>query len=99
MAVYVDTMRARYGRLVLCHMLADTLEELNRMADRIGVARRWLQTRPVPHYDICLAKKKAALEAGAALIDRRAVAQLTRRLRLQGSAPESAQPSPQPGGR
>lgn len=86
MPVYVDSMRARYGRLILCHMLADTVEELNAMAARIGVNERWLQKRPVPHYDICLTKKKAALEAGATLIDRRAVARLTRRLRHQDEA-------------
>lgn len=55
MTVYVDNMRAPYGRMLMCHMIADTVDELHRMADRIGVARRWYQG---DHYDICLAKKK-----------------------------------------
>ena len=62
MTVYVDTMRAKYGRMIMCHMIADTEEELHAMADKIGVTRKWYQG---DHYDICLAKKKLALAAGA----------------------------------
>ena len=43
MAVYVDDMRANFGRMKMCHMIADTIDELHTMADRIGVARRWFQ--------------------------------------------------------
>ena len=67
MPVYVDDMRAPYGCLVMCHMLADTDEELLTMADRIGVQRRWIQypgTYRV-HFDIALSKRAAAVSAGA----------------------------------
>lgn len=64
--VYVDDMNARYGRMTMCHMVADSLEELHAMADRIGVARRWFQSADSrPHYDICLAKKALAVKRGA----------------------------------
>jgi len=69
MAVYVDWMRAKFGRMIMCHMLADSEAELLSMADRIGVSRRWYQ-RPgiertsTPHFDICLSKKAKALAAG-----------------------------------
>jgi hypothetical protein len=67
MAVYVDDMRASFGRLVMCHMVADTREELDAMADRIGVAKKWIQYPGThrEHYDICLSKRAAAIAAGA----------------------------------
>jgi sulfur relay (sulfurtransferase) DsrC/TusE family protein len=64
--VYVDDMRAQYGRMTMCHMMADAVEELHQMADQIGVSRRWFQeygTRP--HYDICLSKRRLAVKLGA----------------------------------
>ncbi|MDF8363330.1 MULTISPECIES: DUF4031 domain-containing protein [Achromobacter] len=70
--VYVDSMQATFGRMKMCHMVADTDEELHAMADRIGVARRHHQKADTPHshYDICLAKRKLALKAGAIEINR-----------------------------
>lgn len=84
MSVYVDRMKARYGRMVMCHMIADTVDELHAMADRIGVARRWFQTPPkasFPHYDIALSKRALAIEAGAIDCDRNTFVGHVRRLR------------------
>lgn len=68
MTVYVDDMRAGFGAMVMCHMVADSLDELHAMADQIGVARRWYQGPPLtrmPHYDIALSKRALAVQAGA----------------------------------
>lgn len=66
MPVYVDNMKAKYGRVIMCHMAADTLEELHEMADRIEVQRKWFQDKPGhPHYDISLAKRALAVKFGA----------------------------------
>ena len=67
MTVYVDDMRARFGRMVMCHMLADTDDELLAMADRIGVARRWHQDAGTyrSHFDIALSKRTLTVAAGA----------------------------------
>lgn len=66
MAVYVDDMykypMGRYGRMKMSHMIADTEDELHAMADKIGVARKWYQG---DHYDICMEKRRRAVEAGA----------------------------------
>lgn len=73
MAIYVDDVRHRYGRMIMCHMWADTSEELLAMADRIGVARKWLQQPPKAswvHFDIALVKKELAIKAGAILTDK-----------------------------
>ena len=82
MPVYVDDMRASYGRMVMCHMVADTVVELHAMADTIGVARRWYQGPPVtrwPHYDIALSKRAAAVLAGAQEISLREAPAIARR--------------------
>lgn len=68
MSVYVDTMRAPFGRMIMCHMFADDIDDLHAMAHRIGVSRRWFQTPPKAswdHYDICLSKKALAIAYGA----------------------------------
>jgi hypothetical protein len=80
MAVYVDNMRAAFGRMVMCHMWADTRDELFEMADRIGVARKWFQ-RPAnvglpgmdaswEHFDIAMSKRALAVKAGAVETDK-----------------------------
>lgn len=82
MTVYVDNMRAPFGRMVMCHMLADTDDELHAMADRIGVARQF-QKPGTPHanYDICLSKRALAVAAGAVEASKRDVYDLIVRKR------------------
>ena len=73
MAVFVDDVRHNFGRMVMCHMWADSREELLAMATRIGVAHRWLQGPPKAswiHFDISLSKKSEAIRHGAILTDR-----------------------------
>ena len=78
MSVYVDDLRARFGRMVMCHMVADTTEELLAMADRIGVKRTWLQHpgRHREHFDLCLSKRVLAIQYGAQAISRKELAKL-----------------------
>jgi hypothetical protein len=70
MAVYIDDMRASFGRMTMCHMIADTTEELLAMADTIGVDRKWIQQAGTyrEHFDIALSKRRAAIIAGAVQI-------------------------------
>jgi len=67
MAVYVDDMDAKYGRMRMFHMLADSTEELLEMADKIGVARKWIQYAGTykEHFDIAKGKRALAVENGA----------------------------------
>lgn len=80
MPVYVDDMRAQFGRMVMCHMIADSREELDAMADRIGVARRWIQYPGTPreHYDIALAARARAVAAGEIEITQKSLAERVR---------------------
>ena len=83
MPVYVDDMRAPFGRMVMCHMLADTTEELLAMADRIGVQRKWLQCAGTPkeHFDIALSKRALAVAAGAVEVGKAGVVEVLKRKR------------------
>lgn len=66
--VYVDNMNAKYGRMIMCHMLASTDQELHEMANKIGVNRKWWQSPEKTsgsHYDISLSKKALAIQLGA----------------------------------
>lgn len=82
MPVYVDRQSNQFGRMKMCHMLADTLDELHLMADKIGVNRKWFQANAsTPHYDICKQKRKIAVECGAIEITRRETVALIRKLR------------------
>ena len=73
MPVYVDDMAAPYRGMKMCHMVADTDDELHAMADQIGVSRRWHQKPGTPHshYDVCLTKRALAVKLGAQEITRR----------------------------
>lgn len=79
MSVYVDDMRAPFGRMVMCHMVADNTNELLAMADAIGVERRHLQSAGTrqEHFDISLSKRALAVAHGAVEIT---VRELGRRL-------------------
>lgn len=95
MTVYVDDMRAKYGRMKFCHMLADTDEELHAMADHIGMARKWHQKPPKAsdsHYDIALAKRALAVAAGAVEITWRQAGCMSARRKATGELgkPEDA---------
>jgi len=86
MAIYVDDMNASYGRMKMCHLIADTDEELHAMAEKIGVARKWHQAPPKhdSHYDIALSKKALAISFGAIEITLRQCAAMNLRRRVTG---------------
>jgi len=87
MSVYVDNARAKFGRMLMCHMVADTRDELHAMADAIGLKRNWFQDRPkasAPHYDVSLTRRATAVERGAIEVDRRALIDVVRRARATG---------------
>ena len=76
MSVYVDNMRARVGRMIMCHMIADSTSELIYMAEHIGVAKRWIHDSGTPreHFDICLSARAEAVDRGAIQITQQALA-------------------------
>lgn len=104
MSVYVDDMRAALGRMIMCHMWADTVDELLIMADRIGVKRKWIQGHPDlsfgkhhkarwVHFDISLTKRALAVRAGAIETDRYGPILHTTRLALFTALAEGDEPA------
>ena len=87
MAVYVDDMykslMGQFGRMKMSHMIADTHEELVEMADKIGVARKWIQQAGTPdeHFDIAMSARAKAVSAGAIEISMRDLAMKCRERR------------------
>lgn len=70
MTVYVDNARLPFRGMVMCHMFADTTEELHQMAHAIGLRRAWFQTDSVlEHYDVSLSMRDKAIKRGALSVD------------------------------
>lgn len=90
MAVYVDDYEADFGRMVMCHMIADTRDELLAMVDRIGVQRKWIQDPGTfaEHFDIAKSKRRLAVRAGAVEVEAR---ELVARMHLK--RPEAERPA------
>ena len=95
MSVYVDSMSAQYGRMKMCHMMADTTEELLAMADTIGVDRKWLQDAGShrEHFDVCKTKREQAIKAGAIVATWRDLSSLMRRKKHGANTPTTEQGS------
>ena len=75
MTVYVDNFfmpaKVKNGNRFVtakwCHMVADSREELDAMADKIGLKRSWIQYpgQWKEHYDVTESRRAAAVAAGA----------------------------------
>ena len=77
MTVYVDDPIWPFRGMVMCHMVADTLDELHAMAERIGMQRAWFQEPPKashPHYDLNEERRSLALELGAVYVPAKVLA-------------------------
>lgn len=84
MSVYVDTVENAFGRMKMCHMLADTRDELFEMAGQIGVAQKWYQDfnkASCPHFDIAKSKRVLAVKAGAIEVSRDELVSIMRRIK------------------
>ena len=84
MSVYIDRVNLRFGGMTMCHMIADTPDELHEMADRIGLKRIWYQAPPKAsfwHYDVAQGKRALAVRLGALDCDRNTFVTHLRRIR------------------
>ena len=71
MSVYVDDAVTLWRGRRWAHLMADTLDELHAMAERLGVPRRAFQDkRSGAHYDLNEELREQALRLGAIAISR-----------------------------
>lgn len=89
MSVYVDKARNRLGRMVMCHMIADTPDELEDMARTLGLDPKWRQYAGTwkDHYDIAQSKRQVALANGAKEISRALLVHMLRERRELAEIP------------
>lgn len=84
MAVYVDDAKIPFGRMKVSHMIADSEEELHRMAANIGMQRSWFQSKASwPHYGVSLTRRQMAIDLGAKPISQRELVLKIRELRKE----------------
>jgi hypothetical protein len=82
MTVYVDNARISYGRMKMCHMVADTVDELHAFAESLGIRRHFQNTR-IPHYDVCLSTRARAIKMGAKEVSSREIIKMSFQTRSQ----------------
>jgi hypothetical protein len=86
MSVYVDDMRAPLGQMLMCHMIADSHQELMAMAHRVGLKEKYLQLPNTykEHFDLCQSKRAKAVLYGARQVTQKDLgAMLLARRKLQ----------------
>lgn len=90
MSVYVDEARHPYGRMMMCHMIADSTEELRAMARKIGVKLKWIQNEGEykEHFDICKTMRARAIANDAIEITGHELGEMLL-ARLKSNAPMS----------
>jgi hypothetical protein len=80
MSVYVDDYFARFGRMLLCHMIADSHDELISMAKQIGLPLKHIQYEGTAreHFDVSKQLRARAIQLGAIRVTTRELARMVR---------------------
>lgn len=81
MPVYVDHARNPFGRMIMSHMIADTIPELMAMACDIGLHHRHFQPKSHPHFDVSQSYRNKAVCLGAIEVGRKELVALMRQQR------------------
>lgn len=85
MSVYVDEMSTciqseKWPYKYACHLVADSVEELQEFAMRLGLHPSWFQNKPEsPHYDLTTRMRQRAIRLGAIALSRKKFLKLMRK--------------------
>lgn len=76
MPVYVGVPMWEFRNMIMCHMVADSREELETMARKLGLKKEWIQESKretgigsLVHYDVSKSKRGTAIKLGAIPLD------------------------------
>lgn len=80
--IYVDSPKWKKpnGRKRYAHMVADTLDELHKFAEMIGVKRHFFHRGDKPHYDVTEQQYLTAIENNAVEVTSREIVRLSKSL-------------------
>lgn len=87
MAVYVDEMSIclqskKWPYKQACHLVADSVSELQEFAVLLGLHPSWFQDKPeLPHYDLTTGMRQKAIRFGAIELSRKKFLKLMRKYR------------------
>ena len=76
--IQVDNGRWPMGRMLMCHLIADSHEELETAADALGLRRSYIQHAHTwkEHLDVSQSKRTLAVQQGAREITQREFARI-----------------------
>lgn len=79
----MDSEFIQYKRMKMCHMIADTEEELEDIAIKLGLNLSWWQYKGTPksHFDVSKSVREKALQLGAIIIDRKELVEILKKKR------------------
>ena len=91
MSVYVDEMSdwcptGKWHYEQACHLVADSVEELQEFARVIKLSRSWFQDKPeLPHYDLTYGMRCRAVAFGAIEVDNKKIFELMKMYRSRSA--------------
>ncbi len=97
MSVYVDPMNVcipnnKWPYNSACHLVADSVKELQLFAVRLGLHFTWSQSKPIPHYDLTTNMRRRAIKFGAIEISPKKFLKLIRKYRPRETGGQPDEP-------
>ena len=86
MSVYVDEMQTcarskKWPYNQACHLVADSVVELQEFARLMPLHISWFQAANIPHYDLTTGMRKRAIRLGALAVTQKRFFRITRKYR------------------
>ena len=64
--IYLDNYKGKFKNMLMSHLMADTEQELDAIASRLGLKPEWKQQGSFgPHFDLSESKRSKAVLLGA----------------------------------